>query len=189
MEYDNSYTLSGQLLLAMPGMLDPNFDNSVTYICEHSEKGAVGLIINRPLKMNISEVLEQLALPVANGALAGQPVLRGGPVQAERGFVIHESENDWDATTEVGHSIFVTTSQDILSSVAQGKGPERMLLALGYAGWGAGQLEEEIRQNAWLTAPATPDLVFSTPFENRWQASAAAIGFDLASLSLEAGHA
>jgi len=189
MENENSYSLAGQLLLAMPGMLDPNFDSAVTYICEHSEKGAVGLIINRPLSMNISEVLQQLSLSVNDGELASQPVLRGGPVQAERGFVLHESQNEWDSTTNVGHSIFVTTSQDILSAMAAGTGPERMLLALGYAGWGAGQLEEEIRQNAWLTAPATPDLVFSTPFEQRWQASAAEIGVDKASLSPIAGHA
>ena len=186
---DNSYSLAGQLLLAMPGMVDPNFDNTVTYICEHSEKGALGLIINRPTDLNISEVLEQLSLPNTGSHLTQQPVLRGGPVQADRGFVIHESAQNWDSTTEVGHSIYVTTSQDILSAVAKGDGPERMLLALGYAGWGAGQLEEEIRQNAWLTAPATPELVFSTPFERRWQASAAVIGVDLASLSPTAGHA
>jgi putative transcriptional regulator len=189
MENDNNYSLAGQLLLSMPGMPDPNFDNSVTYICEHSEKGAVGLMINRPMNLNVSEVLEQFSLKIDDGALATQPVLRGGPVQSERGFVLHESKNRWDSTTEVGHSISVTTSQDILSAVAAGRGPERMLLALGYAGWGAGQLEEEIRQNAWLTAPATIDLVFATPYEQRWQASAAGIGVNLASLSPEAGHA
>ena len=189
MEHDSNYSLAGQLLLAMPGMVDPNFDSSVTYICEHSEKGALGLIINRPLDLNISEILEQLSLPIDAGNLASQPVLRGGPVQAERGFVLHESAHEWDSTTEVGHSIFVTTSQDILSAVAAGEGPDRMQLALGYAGWGAGQLEAEIRQNAWLTAPATPELVFATPFEQRWAASAAVIGVDLASLSPEAGHA
>ena len=189
MERKNSYSLAGQLLLSMPGMPDRNFDNSVTYICEHSEKGAVGLVINRPMNLNVREVLKQFSLKIDNDALASQPVLRGGPVQAERGFVLHESENEWDATTEVGHSIFVTTSQDILSAVAAGRGPKRMLLALGYAGWGAGQLEEEIRQNAWLNAPATSDLVFSTPYEQRWQASAAEIGVNLASLSPEAGHA
>jgi putative transcriptional regulator len=189
MNDDRDYTLAGQLLLSMPGMFDPNFENSVTYICEHSAKGAVGLIINRPMSLNISEVFEQLALTTKNDALADQPVLRGGPVQAERGFVLHESEHSWDSTTSVGHSIFVTTSQDILADVAAGRGPKRMLLVLGYAGWGAGQLEEEIRQNAWLTAPATSELVFSTPFEQRWEASAAEIGVNLASLSPEAGHA
>jgi putative transcriptional regulator len=189
MEYDNSYSLAGQLLLSMPGMPDPNFDNSVTYICEHSAKGAVGLMINRPMELNVSEVLEQFSLKINNGALASQRVLRGGPVQAERGFVLHESEHKWDSTTAIGQSICVTTSQDILSAVAAGRGPDRMLLALGYAGWGAGQLEEEIRQNAWLTAPATSDLVFATPYEERWDASAAGIGVNLASFSPEAGHA
>ena len=103
MDNGNSYTLAGQLLLSMPGMFDPNFENSVTYICEHSEKGTVGLIINRPMSLNISEVFEQLSLKTENGAIASQPVLRGGPVQAERGFVLHESENDWDSTTAVGN--------------------------------------------------------------------------------------
>ena len=193
MEYDGNYSLTGQLLIAMPGMLDPNFDNSVTYICEHSDKGALGLIINRPLDLSIREVLDQLSLADDVGGetrdIVNQPVLRGGPVQAERGFVIHDAAGDWDSTTEVDHSICVTTSQDILSAVAAGRGPERLLLALGYAGWGAGQLEEEIRQNSWLTAPATRELVFSTPFDQRWEASAAGLGIDLASLSPQAGHA
>ena len=189
MGQDNEYSLAGHLLLAMPGMLDPNFDSAVTYICEHSEKGAVGITINRPMKMNVSDVMEQLSLTISDSSLAVQPVLRGGPVQSERGFVLHESDHEWDSTTTVGRSIFVTTSQDILSAAAAGNGPKRMLIALGYAGWGAGQLEEEIRQNAWLTAPATPDLIFSTPFKQRWQASAAEIGVNIASLSPQVGHA
>jgi putative transcriptional regulator len=193
MEYDGNCSLTGQLLIAMPGMLDPNFDNSVTYICEHSDKGALGLVINRPLDLSIRDVLDQLSLSgdlrTQTSDIVNQPVLRGGPVQAERGFVIHDAAGDWDSTTRIAHSICVTTSQDILSAIAAGKGPGRLLLALGYAGWGAGQLEEEIRQNAWLTAPATPELVFSTPFDQRWEASAAGIGIDLASLSTQAGHA
>lgn len=187
---NSTQTLAGQLLVAMPGMADPNFRQSVTYVCEHSESGALGLVINQPLDMAVSEVLEQLEMqPLKNDALLAQPVLRGGPVHAERGFVLHESSRDWDATTEVGQSIFVTTSRDILSDLASGTGPEHIHIALGYSGWDAGQLEAEIRQNAWLTVPATPAIVFDTPFEQRWQAAASSIGVDLASISLHAGHA
>jgi len=186
---NSTQTLTGQLLVAMPGMLDPNFRNSVAYICEHSDSGALGLVINQPLDMAVSEVLEQLEMRTTDDALLGQPVLRGGPVQAERGFVLHESPHDWEATTEVGGSIYVTTSRDILSDLASGNGPERMQIALGYSGWDAGQLEAEILQNAWLTVPASAAIVFETPFEQRWQAAAGSIGVDLASLSPQAGHA
>ena len=123
------------------------------------------------------------------GTSLEQPVLRGGPVQIERGFVLHEAASEWDSTTEVGHSIFVTTSSDILADVASGKGPDKLLMALGYSGWDAGQLEAEILQNAWLTVPASADIVFNTPFEQRWQAAASSIGVDLASISPHAGHA
>lgn len=186
---NDTSNLTGQLLIAMPGLADPNFDHSVTYICEHSDAGALGIVINKPMNMDVGEVLEQLSLETDSREFAAQPVMRGGPVQAERGFVLHESPQEWDATTEVGHSIFVTTSQDILSDVAAGKGPERILMALGYAGWDAGQLEEEILQNAWLTVPASPDIVFATPIEDRWQAAAKSIGIDPNNLSLSAGNA
>ena len=185
----DSDTLAGQLLVAMPGMLDPNFQHTVTYVCEHTENGALGITINRPLEMDIADVLEQFSLETGSDLQLHQPVMRGGPVQAERGFVLHESANQWDSTTEVGHSIFVTTSQDILSDVAAGKGPARILMALGYSGWEAGQLEDEIRQNAWLTVPASMNLVFETPFEERWQAAARSIGVDPINLSLHAGNA
>jgi putative transcriptional regulator len=185
----DKHSLAGQLLVAMPGMLDPNFQHTVTYICEHSESGALGITINRPLDMEIADVLEQFSLRTGSDLQLHQPVMRGGPVQAERGFVLHESAHNWDSTTEVGHSIYVTTSQDILTDVAAGKGPARILMALGYSGWEAGQLEDEIRQNAWLTVPASMDLVFETPFEERWQAAASSIGIDPINLSLHAGNA
>ncbi|MGI9291738.1 MAG: YqgE/AlgH family protein [Gammaproteobacteria bacterium] len=186
---DESNTLAGQLLIAMPGMLDPNFQHTVTYMCEHGESGAVGIVINRPMKMELGEVLEQLSLEPEKSNVLAQPVMKGGPVQAERGFVLHESSNEWESTTSADQSIYVTTSRDILNDVASGQGPGRLLMALGYAGWGAGQLEEEIRQNAWLTVPATSSLVFETPYEKRWVAAAASIGVDPASLSLHAGNA
>lgn len=186
---DDTQNLAGHLLIAMPGMEDPNFHHSVTYICEHSEKGALGIVINKPMNMELGEILRQLSLETASTELINQPVLRGGPVQAERGFVLHDSAERWDATTEVGKSIFVTTSQDILTDMAAGKGPEHMLMALGYAGWDAGQLEAEIRHNAWLTVPASPEIIFHTPFHQRWKAAAESIGISMASLSPEAGNA
>jgi len=186
---EQTNTLAGHLLVAMPGMADPNFHHSVTYVCEHGEQGALGLVINQPMNMAMGEVLDQLSLSTDAETLRGQPVLRGGPVQAERGFVLHDTGRDWEATTEVEHSIFITTSQDILSDLAAGRGPERALMALGYAGWGPGQLEAEILQNAWLTVPASPDLVFDTPYHQRWEAAAESIGVDVASLSLHAGNA
>jgi len=186
---ETTHSLAGHLLVAMPSMADPNFEHSVTYICEHTDQGALGITINRPLDMDLREVLEQLSLQAPPADMLSQQVLRGGPVQSERGFVIHEANNNWEGTTEVGHSIFVTTSKDILTDVAEGRGPERLLMALGYAGWGAGQLEEEIRQNAWLTVPASKELVFETPIEQRWRAAASSIGIHPSSLILNPGNA
>ncbi len=181
--------LSGQLLVAMPSMVDPNFDHTVTFVCEHSAAGALGLVINRPLDMDLQTVLQQLQLESTPQGMLAQPVVCGGPVQPERGFVLHQSRRQWDATTTLAGSIFVTTSQDILLDVAAGRGPERLLLALGYAGWGPGQLEDEMLNNAWLTVPAAAELVFETPFAQRWQAAARSIGVDPAQLSTQAGHA
>ncbi len=181
--------LTGHLLIAMPAMADPNFVRTVTYICEHTDQGALGIVINRPLQMDLGEVFQQLALQDTDAALARQPVLRGGPVQTERGFVLHEPSRQWDATVAVSDSVHLTTSQDILAALAGGTGPKRALMALGYAGWGAGQLEMEIGANAWLNVPATDTIVFDTPFEARWAAAAGLLGINLAMISSEAGHA
>jgi len=166
-----------------------HFEHSVTYICEHSDKGALGITINRPMDMDLGEVLEQLSLSSGPEDVRTQSVLLGGPVQRERGFVIHEADDHWEGTTDVGHSIFVTTSRDILIDLAEGRGPDRVIMALGYSGWGAGQLEEEIRQNAWLTVPASSKLVFETPLEQRWRAAAKSIGIEPSSLILTPGSA
>ncbi|MCC7258745.1 MAG: YqgE/AlgH family protein [Gammaproteobacteria bacterium] len=181
--------LTGHLLIAMPGMADPNFVRTVTYICEHTDQGALGIVINRPLQMELGEVFQQLALAGHDSMLVHQPVMRGGPVQTERGFVLHEPSRQWDATVEVSESVHLTTSQDILAALADGSGPKRALMALGYAGWGAGQLEVEIAANAWLSVPATSAIVFDTPFEARWAAAAGLLGINLAMISSEAGHA
>jgi len=181
--------LTGQLLIAMPSMLDPNFRQTVTYICEHNNEGALGLVINRPLDLNLGRIFAQLALQSADADTARMPILCGGPVQTDRGFVIHESDSDWESSARITNSIHVTTSQDILTSMAAGKGPTRAMVALGYAGWGAGQLEFEITENAWLSVPATSRILFDTPFEERWKEAAGLLGIDLATLSMDAGHA
>ncbi len=181
--------LTGYLLIAMPNMADPNFVRTVTYICEHTDQGALGIVINRPLEMDLGEVFQQLSLEAARPGLSKQPVLRGGPVQTERGFVLHEPSRSWDSTVQVSDSIHLTTSRDILAAIAGGTGPQRALMALGYAGWGAGQLELEMGANAWLSVPGDATIIFDTPYEARWAAAAGLIGINLATISPEAGHA
>jgi len=184
-----SNNLAGHLLIAMPAMMDPNFSRTVTYICEHSEQGALGLVINRPLDIDLGEIFTQLELENFDEEIAARPVLHGGPVHMERGFVIHEAEEQWENSTTVNDSIQVTTSRDILVAMASGHGPRRATVALGYAGWGAGQLENEILENSWLSAPANKQIIFETPFADRWQQSAQLLGIDLSTISSEAGHA
>lgn len=186
---DEANNLTGHLLIAMPALEDPNFARTVTYICEHGEHGALGLVINRPLDIHLGDVFAQLELKNCDHAMSGQPVLNGGPVHTERGFVIHETEDGWESSTAINDSIQVTTSRDILVAMAGGHGPKRATVALGYAGWGAGQLEYEISVNSWLNAPATAQIIFDTPFKDRWQQSARLLGIDLSMISPEAGHA
>jgi putative transcriptional regulator len=186
---DDVTYLTGHLLIAMPSMADPNFIRTVTYVCEHNDEGALGIIVNRPLEMALAEVFQQLALDGADPALAKQIVVRGGPVQTERGFVLHDPSGEWDSTVAVSESIHLTTSQDILAAMAAGQGPKRALMALGYAGWGAGQLEIEMGANAWLSVPANAAIIFDTPFEERWRKAAKLLGIDLVTISSEAGHA
>jgi putative transcriptional regulator len=187
---NESAYLTGQFLVAMPAMADPNFDRTVTYICEHNQDGALGIIVNRPTDMSLGEILAQMDLQFTDPGIAAQPVLQGGPVQPERGFVIHdEGQHAFSSTLDVPDGLKVTTSRDILVAMAEGKGPARAVIALGYAGWGAGQLEAEMVANAWLSVPATADIIFSVPFERRWEAAAALLGVNIAALSPEAGHA
>jgi len=182
--------LTGQFLIAMPAMADPNFDRTVTYICEHNEDGALGIIVNRPTSLSLGEILGQMDLQITDPALAAQPVLQGGPVQPERGFVIHDpGGHGFSSSLTAPDGLMVTTSRDILVALAAGHGPPRAVIALGYAGWGAGQLEAEMSANAWLTVPASADIIFSVPFERRWESAAALLGVSIASLSPEAGHA
>jgi len=182
--------LNNHFLIAMPALEDPNFFHSVTYICEHNEQGAMGIVINQPLDISLSDVLSHMQISVnENEGLGATPVYLGGPVQTERGFVLHEPLGHWDSMLEITDSMGVTTSRDILQALNEGNGPSRSLVALGYAGWGEGQLEHELVENAWLTCPADSAIIFDTPIENRWTAAAASLGIDINTLSDGFGHA
>ncbi len=183
------FNLTDHFLIAMPQMDDPNFVRSVTYICAHNEDGAMGIVINRPLDMALGEVLMQMELHADSPTIAARAVYLGGPVHTDRGFVLHRPVQSWNSTIAVTAEVAVSTSRDILEAIARGQGPRDALVALGYAGWGAGQLENEIAQNAWLSGPANLDIVFKTPPELRWQSAAALLGIDLVSISHDVGHA
>jgi putative transcriptional regulator len=184
-----SSNLTNQFLIAMPSLADPNFSHTVAYVCAHNEDGAMGIVINRPLDMALGEVLRQMELESEIDAVESMPVYHGGPVQTDRGFILHHSDTEWQSSIRISNNIGIATSRDILQAIAAGKGPKDSLVALGYAGWGAGQLEEEIKENAWLSGPADLDIIFNTPSEKRWSAAAALLGVDLDKLSHNVGHA
>lgn len=181
--------LSNHFLIAMPAMTDPFFVKSLTYVCEHNEQGALGLVVNRPVSLTLGELFEQIKLPLDALELEGIPVHFGGPVQTDRGFVLHEPAGAWQSTLNINGRVGLTTSRDILEAVGQARGPQNILVTLGYAGWSQGQLEHEISQNAWLTVPATEHILFELPAEERLAAAMALLGIDYASLSEESGHA
>lgn len=183
------HSLEDHFLIAMPAMGDPNFNETVTYVCKHDEEGAMGIVINRPTDMPLAEVFRQLGLEAKDPRIAEMPVLAGGPVQRDRGFVLHRSETCYDSTLETRGGIRVTVSQDVLDALARGDGPDPVLVALGYAGWDSGQLEAEIAANAWLSVPADHKVLFETPFEQRWRAAAGLLGVDIHQLASYAGHA
>lgn len=185
---------TNQFLIAMPGMLDDNFARAVVYMCEHTPKGALGLVINRPINITIKSLFEKVELPLDRQDLQEQPVYFGGPVQTERGFVLHEKfgleEGPFNSTLRIpGGALEMTTSRDVLEAISNGSGPRRMLVTLGYSGWSAGQLEEEIGRNGWLTVNADPSIIFDTPVEQRYDRAVSLLGFDPLMLSQEAGHA
>jgi putative transcriptional regulator len=182
-------SLINQLLIAMPGMLDPNFSTTVTLICEHNDEGALGIVINRPTTLKLGGLFEQLSVEDADSEAASNPVLSGGPVGTERGFVLHGPEYSYENTLAVSDEIRLTLSRDVIDAMATGQGPENALVAIGYAGWEPGQLEDEMLANAWLNVPATPEIVFETPFAKRWDSAARTLGIDIARMSTDAGHA
>jgi len=181
--------LNNQFLIAMPAMRDPNFAQTVTLICQHNEEGALGIVINRTVDLTVGDVLDQMDIPKDLSRYNPQPVHYGGPVQTDRGFILHQNLGHWDSTLAIDEQIGLTTSRDILEAMARNEGPDRTMVALGYAGWSGGQLEREITENAWLSGPADYDVIFNTPLESRWAAAARLLGVDMSLISSEAGHA
>ncbi|MFP5349499.1 MAG: YqgE/AlgH family protein [Gammaproteobacteria bacterium] len=182
-------SLTNHFLIAMPTLADANFSRTVTFICEHTRDGAMGLVINRATDLKLRDIFDQLTIEASSSVAADMPIYLGGPVQNNRGFVLHEPIGNWDSTLPITDTIGVSTSRDILEAIATDRGPDRWLVALGYAGWGAGQLERELSENSWLSGPANAHVLFEIPLEHRWSAAAGAVGVDLTLLSSEAGHA
>jgi len=187
--HQDSSLLTNQFLIAMPGLADPNFSRTLTYICEHSADGAMGIVINRPAELVLGDILDQLSFNTSDEAIYRLPVFQGGPIQQERGFVIHDDNSLWDSTLAVTEGISVTTSKDILEAIAEGRGPHRILMALGYAGWASGQLEDELSENAWLSGPADSNILFSVAANKRLEMAAQQLGINLNLISSQAGHA
>ena len=181
--------LTNHFIIAMPDLNDINFDRSVTYICEHDDNGSFGLIINKETDLSIADVIEQMEIPVSYDNSIVEHVFIGGPVHPGRGFILHDPVGNWSSSLQVNKNIALTTSKDILEAIASDTGPEQRMLALGYAGWGPGQLEQELAANAWLSCPADEQILFHTPSEQRWQAAADILGVDINLLSHDAGHA
>ena len=180
--------LTNQFLIAMPAMADPNFAGAVIYVCEHTAKGALGLVINRPTDLTLAGLFERIELSLDDATQAESPVFFGGPVQTDRGFVLHAPVGDYNSSIKVG-DLALTTSRDVLQAVSDGQGPGKLLVTLGYAGWGAGQLEDEISENAWLSVSASSDIIFNVPPSERFDAALALLGIAPIMLAGEAGHA
>ena len=181
--------LTGHFLIAMPAMADKNFARTLTLVCEHNEQGALGVIVNRPIDMSLEDLFERIELTLESPRFQGQPVYFGGPVQTDRGFVLHRPVGDWQSSIDVGNGLALTSSRDVLQSLGNDNEPDDVLVTLGYAGWQAGQIEWELAQNAWLTVRADPEIIFGLPPEERLIAAMQLLGVDFASLSDVAGHA
>ncbi len=181
--------LSNHLLVALPALHDEHFARSVTLVCHHDGDGAMGVMVNRASEYTLGEVFQQMGISSDFQALQSQIVLAGGPVHPERGFVLHDGAREWDSTLTVGDGLYLTTSRDVLEAMARGDGPTQAVVALGCAGWGAGQLEQELVDDSWLMVPAVRELLFELPLEQRWQAAAGSIGVDLVNYASHSGHA
>jgi len=185
--------LTNQFLIAMPGMADETFSGTVVYVWEHTERGALGLVINKPIDLKLSNLFDRVDLPLGRSDLVESPVYFGGPVQTERGFVLHDRLGDekgtYSSTLPIAGGLEMTTSRDVLEALSIGAGPRRVFVTLGYAGWGAGQVEDEISRNGWLSVDADPTVIFDTPVEQRYGRALGLLGIDLSTLSQDAGHA
>jgi putative transcriptional regulator len=181
--------LERQMLIAMPGMVDSNFVGSVTLLCQHNEAGAIGITINRLSNFTLGEIFSQLQIDCGHDSIRNNPVLEGGPVAADRGFVLHSPQEGYESSMDVGQEIMVTTSRDVLADIASGSGPDKYIVALGYAGWGGGQLEGEMLANAWLSVSADTDIVFDLPVASRFDQALGRLGIEIDRLHSEAGHA
>lgn len=181
--------LTNHFLIAMPGLSDPHFERSVTYLCQHSAEGALGVIVNRPIELTVGDVLTQLKITLEDRRLHDHPVYFGGPVQPDRGLVLHSPECVWQSTMRIRDQLCITSSRDVLEALARGEGPRNFLLVLGYAGWSEGQLEAEMAENAWLSIEAEATVIFDHPAKDRWRASAGLVGIDIACMPAQAGHA
>jgi len=186
--------LTNHFLIAMPGMAGDTFAGSVVYLCEHTEKGALGLVINKPIDIKLKNLFEKVELTLDRDDLADEPVYFGGPVQTERGFVLHErldgDGGHYNSSLQIpGGDLEMTTSKDVLEALSHGAGPKKVLVTLGYSGWGAGQLEDELKRNSWINVSASPEIIFDTPVEKRYEKALSLLGIDARMLSQEAGHA
>lgn len=182
-------SLTGHFIIAMPSLIESYFDQSVTYICEHDENGAFGIVINHETDITLDEFTSDFNIDSINTLIHNQKLFIGGPVQQDRGFILHRSGNEWESTLKVDDQISLTTSRDIIEAIAKNKGPKDNIIALGYAGWAPGQLEQEFLDNAWLSCPANEKIIFNTPVNQRFQAAADIIGVDMSTISNESGHA
>ena len=189
-KHSSMVSLANQFLIAMPSMDDSYFGRTVTYICEHDDQGAMGLVVNKSTDMTVGRLLKEIKINQDElPQLANHQVLSGGPVQTDRGFVLHSGDREWSSSLHLGDNIMVTTSKDILEKLTTEEGPNDFILTLGYAGWSAGQLEQELANNSWLTIDADPDLIFHTPVEQRWEKAVKKLGIDISQLTSFAGHA
>ena len=184
--------LTNNLIIAMPGLADPMFEKSVSFICQHTEQGAMGLTINHPTNITLSEFLSQLDIPLTIDSLASIPIYLGGPVETGHGFILHSNDSEldsWTQTLKINEHISLSSSKDILTAIAHGEGPSNFLITLGYAGWGKGQIEKEMEDNSWLNVVADNDIIFNTPTEKRWESAAMKLGIDINLISGDVGHA
>ena len=182
-------SFENQLLIAMPSLDDSYFNKTVTYICEHNDEGAMGLIINLPINVTLNELLLQIDEGKIEVPELDQQVLTGGPVSQDRGFVLHSTQSGWTSSLALSDDVMITTSKDILMALGTENAPKQFMVTLGYAGWGPGQLEAELKANSWLTIDADSDILFNTPIEQRWQKATEKLGIDIAHLSSDVGHA